>query len=210
MPNGPTHRKLTKIATGVGIGTFFYLGISTEIWLLREISWFSLGVLTTLYFDPDLDLRHRLGYVGNAIGLELYQKIVPHRAGITSKSWREFSKKDWWRLFLFSHLPFLGTLPRLLILVTLTAPIYLAFSMIERYPIYGILWLYLGMSYSDVWHSLADLFTSGWKQRVKKKDKYKNNERSQILPHTGSTRRNKLAQSRKPPGSHQSFFMDRD
>lgn len=184
MPNGPTHRKLTKIAAGVGIGTGIYLGISTDMWFLREISWFSLGVLTTLYFDPDLDLRHRLGYFGNAIGLELYQKMIPHRAGITSRSWREFSKKDWWKLFFFSHLPLLGTLPRLLIIVALTAPIYLLFSAIDRYPFYGILWLYLGMSYSDVWHSCADLVVSGWKQKFNKKDKkwtsdYPNQDRAQ-------------------------------
>lgn len=164
MPNGPTHRKLTRLSWTLGVIPAWYLSGNTEA------LWFSVGVFTTMYFDPDLDLRHRLGYVGNAMGLDLYQRIVPHRAGITSRSWRDFSKKDWWKLFLFSHIPFLGTMPRTIIVILPFLMIFLVLSMVDSFPWYGVLWLWLGMSYSDIWHVVADLVTSDFKRRTRNKD----------------------------------------
>ena len=166
MPNGPTHRKLTKIAL-LGTIPAIFVGGSTEV------IWFATGIATTLYFDPDLDLRHRLGYVGNAMGLDLYQRIVPRRAGITSRSWRDFSKRDWWKLFLFSHIPFLGTIPRTIIVILPFLMLFLVLSMVDTFPWYGVLWLWLGMSYSDVWHVAADLVTSDFKRRTRNKDEEK-------------------------------------
>lgn len=157
MPNGPAHYNLTRIAL-LGTIPVFYLGGITEG------LYFSGGILATLYLDPDLDIRHRLGGVGNAIGLDAYQKLIPHRAGLYEKNWRNFGKRDWWKLFFFSHIPFLGTLPRTLIVVVPALAVFLMFSILQHFPWYGLMWVYLGMGYSDTWHVVADIIVSDYKR----------------------------------------------
>jgi len=87
MPNFQTHQTLTKIsgflAVPVCIG-LNSLGIGPN-WL--EFALLEAGVVLTLRLDPDLDVRHKLGWFGNEIGLDLYRSIIPHRKGMRTKHW---------------------------------------------------------------------------------------------------------------------------
>ena len=114
------------------------------------------GVYITLIpeFTPDLDINARhFGWLGEFMGLKAYSTLVPHRYGMREKHW---SRLRVWNILFLSHVPLLGTLLRTLILLVPIGVIYILLQLsIPELPII-ITFLWLGMSYSDIWHVVAD------------------------------------------------------
>lgn len=176
MPNRAGHKFLTTACAITTLPAYFML--PTPYFLFLEA-----GVLITLIpeFTPDLDISHRkFKYFGEFIGLRAYANIVPHRYGTKPKHWQElaennkrkktvFDRKHWsrlriWNIFFFSHIPFIGTLLRTLLLCLPLAVLAMLLwqwlgttigSWLPMLPAY-FLYLWLGMSWSDVWHVAAD------------------------------------------------------
>lgn len=154
MPNGKTHREITIVGGIVATSATLLLGGDIE-----AVLGVGLGFMATLALNPDLDLHHKLGFLGDLIGATMYKKLVPHRAGLRINHWR-FHR---WRLLFFSHVPFIGTLPRFV--MALILPLIFALMVApQSIAQFGqlLLWIYLGMSFSDALHVVADVVVSGY------------------------------------------------
>jgi hypothetical protein len=157
MPDSAkSHQAITIIAAGTAVipMTVIYTHFGFVPALL-----FEAGVLVTLIteYTPDLDVAHRhFGWLGNFIGLRAYAEFVPHRFGLRKRHW---SRLRVWNLFMFSHLPLFGTLPRAFLLFLPITLLFLLFDWDLEWLIYAFIPVWMGMSYSDLWHSGADLVT---------------------------------------------------
>lgn len=162
MPSGPTHRRLTVLCSVVTL---------PAILLLPDWRFLALeaGVAVTLMpeFTPDLDTLIRgdsksklKDSVRRLLGLTAYSQLIPHRYGLGKRHWTRFRI---WHIFMFSHIPGLGTLPRTAILLLPLALVLLAFSLNPLPILPYILFLWLGMSWSDTWHVVADILTTDFK-----------------------------------------------
>lgn len=157
MPSRKTHQTLTQIAAMSVSPLVFYLE-----W--QDILFLEAGILATLIpeMTPDLDVAHRrFGWLGEFVGLRGYAKVIPHRWGMRKRHW---SRLKVWNLFLFSHLPFIGTFPRTLVVLLPALLVMMIFSWVPAGLLEMMLWLWVGMSYSDCWHVVADLIVSDWKE----------------------------------------------
>jgi hypothetical protein len=119
---------------------------------------FQAGILLTYWVNPDADLVQKLGVLGEIIGLEDYEGIMPHRHGLYLSQWRERP----WMALLGSHTPLTGTFVRLL-------PILVPLSLLMLLPGGTRLWplfvaFLLGASWSDLWHVIADVVVSKGKK----------------------------------------------
>lgn len=142
MPSGKTHRQATALLVGATVAASL-----TNPSLLYMTG----GVAATLYLNPDLDLHHRLGKLGDLIGASYYRDLVPHRAGLRKKDWKYRLQN----IFLFSHLPVLGTIPRFLIALLPLAATLLIFNL--NLQIEPLLLIFLGMALSDTLHIIMDI-----------------------------------------------------
>lgn len=157
MPNRSTHQAITTACAFVSLPLAAYLPLDSFLA-------FELGVLVTLIpeFTPDLDISHRkFKGLGEFIGLKSYAKIVPHRYGVGKKHW---TRLRIWNIFFFSHIPLVGTLLRTvllclpLLLLGMLLWAYLSSTIASWLPYLAVYFLYLwwGMSWSDLWHVVAD------------------------------------------------------
>lgn len=157
MPSKVGHRRIT-IATGI---------VAVPV-VAIVVGWnavpFAVGVAVTYWpqWGPDLDHnRRRFGVLGRFMGLEAYSKLIPHRAGLRKKHW---TRLNVWNIMLLSHIPWLGTAPRTLLLLLPTLLILLLFGWWWDYLFLWVWWLWLGMGYSDLWHVAADIITGDLKE----------------------------------------------
>jgi len=157
MPNVRVHRQITRwIATGALIAA-------------PVVSWSDMlaieaGILVTLLpeLTPDLDINHRrFGVLGEFLGLRTYAKLVPHRFGLRQKHW---SRLKIWHIFMFSHIPLLGTLPRFLMLCLPVGMVMLVFSYHPSWLLRFLILMWFGMSLSDTGHVIADVLTRDFKE----------------------------------------------
>ncbi len=157
MPNGKTHRLFTAVAGLASAGPAIY-------YLSGNSLYFGLGVAATIWVNPDLDIHNHLGWVGELIGFDVYRDIVPHRAGLRGQAFREARK-----LILASHIPLVGTAGRFAIAILPVMCVLALVSSLERVSLIAIGLVYLGMAWSDLWHIVADVLTSGLKADRKAK-----------------------------------------
>ena len=187
MPNRQGHKVLTTACAITTLTTYYLL--PTTYFLFLES-----GILITLLpeFTPDLDMSIRkFSALQEFIGLRSYARSIPHRYGTKKQHWQElqqptglrkrrpsvFDTKHWsrlrlWHIFFFSHVPFLGTLLRTMLLCLPLAVLamllwsYLGSTIREWLPLLPayFLYLWLGMSWSDCWHVAADLIASDFKE----------------------------------------------
>ncbi len=151
MPNGKTHRLFTIVAGLAAAGPAIY-------YLSGNSLYFGLGVSVTMWINPDLDIHNHLGWVGELIGFDVYRDIVPHRAGLRGQAFREIRK-----LIFASHMPLAGTAGRFAIATLPIMCVLALVSSLEHVSLMAIVLVYLGMAWSDLWHIVADVLTSGLK-----------------------------------------------
>lgn len=179
MPSGPIHAKITKTVALGAVLSLFWLNFDDFLAL-------ESGILLTLKVNPDLDIHNHLGILGNIVGFDEYKKVIPHRAGLRPKDWQKLfgssprgeRPAQPWQIALFSHLPWLGTAPRTLMLL---APLVLTLAMFDLHGFLDpnwLLWLWQGMAISDLAHSTADLVDTyqkehnpGWWKNKESEDK---------------------------------------
>lgn len=162
MPDSfKTHQAITLIAAGTAVVPTY--AIYTHFGFVPA-ALFEFGILVTLIteYTPDLDVsRRRFGWLGNFIGLRAYAEFVPHRFGLRKRHW---SRLRVWNLFMFSHLPVFGTMPRCILLFLPLTLLFLLFSWDLESLLYGFIPVWMGMSYSDTWHVGADILSSDIKE----------------------------------------------
>lgn len=155
MPNGTTHRALTLGLQLITLPVTLYLHPVDVIAL-------QTGITATYYINPDLDITtNKLGLV-KYLGFESYRKLVPHRFGLAKRHWNTSIKN----VLFFSHLPFIGTIIRTVLLLLPIIILLLFCSSVQLLDIRFIVFLYLGMSLSDLLHILADILYSGFKRSL--------------------------------------------
>jgi uncharacterized metal-binding protein len=148
MPSGPTHRAATAVLIVAAAPTIF---------ILPPLDWLALeaGIASTLLASPDMDIHNRLGFIGDLLGFEAYRKLVPHRGGLHDRHW---SRLSWRKIFALSHIPIIGTLPRVILLLLPLGIILSLFSALELINPWLFIHLWAGASLSDALHTLMDLF----------------------------------------------------
>jgi uncharacterized metal-binding protein len=150
LPNRATHQVLSIISGAVALPTIFFLDATQFLSLMSGIA-----VTAALpEFTPDLDINARhFGWLGDWAGLKAYSQITPHRYGFKKRHW---TRLRIWNIFFLSHVPFLGTsLRTLLLLLPFSVLLILLQWMPTNLPTI-ILFMWLGMSWSDLWHVIAD------------------------------------------------------
>lgn len=157
MPNGKAHRQITIIAGLASAGPAIYLLGDNSIF-------FVVGVGATMWINPDLDIHNHLGWVGELVGFDVYRDIVPHRAGLRGQAFREVRK-----LIFASHMPLAGTAGRFAIATLPIMCVLALVSSLEHVSLMTVALVYLGMAWSDLWHIVADVLTSGLKADRKAK-----------------------------------------
>jgi uncharacterized metal-binding protein len=160
MPNKKTHQKLTLIAIFITLPVIFLLRP------MDSVSVIAGTIITYLpQFGPDLDINtRRFGVIGEFFGLKAYAKIVPHRYGFRKRHW---TRLRIWNIMILSHIPFLGTFLRALILLLPLSLTFILFDLWLPQVLRVALFVWLGMSYSDIWHVVADLIVSDFKETKK-------------------------------------------
>lgn len=147
MPNGPTHRKLTYGLLTLSLPLICYdplIGVS-----------FCSGILATRDINPDLDLY--VPFYLKFLGYDLYKYYISHRKGLRSKDWK---MGHWWEVLTFSHLPYGGTILRMIPLLILWLTLAYALSL-SPYIVWVVaLAFFNGMGLSDTVHVLADITVS--------------------------------------------------
>lgn len=115
-------------------------------------------------FTPDLDVNNRrFGPLAEFIGARGYAKLVPHRYGLRKQDWHRLRI---WNVFFFSHIPFVGTIPRALVLLFPLFAIAAIANIVSEQVILWLLFAYIGMSISDCLHVGADIIYSFIKGKV--------------------------------------------
>lgn len=159
MPSRKTHQHLTKIALLTSLPALLALDFRLYVYFITGMAITLIPALT-----PDLDINARkFGVIGEWLGLKTYADLIPHRFGLRRKHWRKYRFRIW-HTFAFSHIPFLGTLPRTIILMFPVGIIVLALSWFDVELVWMFLFVWLGMSYSDTWHTVADVIVSDYKE----------------------------------------------
>lgn len=162
MPDSfKTHQAITIIAAATAVipatAIYNYFGFVPA-------ALFEVGILVTLVveYTPDLDVAHRhFGWLGNFIGLRAYAEFVPHRFGLRKRHW---SRLRVWNLFMFSHLPCIGTISRTVLLFLPFTLLFLLFGWDIEWLVASFVPVWMGMSYSDLWHVGADILSSDIKE----------------------------------------------
>lgn len=178
MPNAKTHALISGLSGPFTIPACMYAGFPPEI----AISCFC-GAMATMVpeLTPDLDVAHRrFGSLGEVLGFKAYAELVPHRAGMRKKHW---SRLKVWNVFFLSHVPILGTLPRAMMVILPLSILFLIFDW--NLSLLGeiLLGLWIGMSWSDLWHLIADVLSGDLKEisrsfwRHRKRGFYKDKRR---------------------------------
>lgn len=153
--------------------TWLTLGLLVPVAALSSFypSWtpIGVGIIATLpfkigqakiYFNPDMDIAASDSWITDALGLDAYRSEIGHRAGLRKKDWATI-KHNPLTIFMMSHLPFFGTLPRfipaLFVLILLSSII----------PIHAWVYIgvYIGMGLSDTVHVAADVIWSSVKRK---------------------------------------------
>ena len=150
MPNRKTHQAITLIASLPAIP------VAISLLDFTQACSFMAGVYITLIpeFTPDLDINARhFGWLGEFMGLKAYSTLVPHRYGMREKHW---SRLRIWNIFFLSHVPFLGTSLRTILLLIPLSIVLLLYQWWSPSLLTMLIFLWLGMSYSDIWHVVAD------------------------------------------------------
>lgn len=163
MPSRKTHEALTVIAVATNVPA---LAVGYFIDPLGGLLFFA-GTAVTLFpdFTPDLDVStRRFGVLGEFLGFKTYARLVPHRAGLRAQHW---SRLRVWNVFLLSHIPILGTLPRTVMLYLPAILVFLLLNLPFDWLIYSFPFVWAGMSYGDVWHVGPDIAVSDFKEMYK-------------------------------------------
>jgi len=166
MPNRPTHTKITIALTASSLIPAIMIGADAAIPFLGGIA-STLSVKLGKYWvalNPDLDIVQNNSDLAKMLGFSSYQQSISHRSGLTKSSWRYVAKNPL-NLIWMSHLPVIGTLPRFLIVLILLGIVALMLG-VELKAVW-ILWWFLGMAWSDLWHIIADISWSWIKSKWK-------------------------------------------
>jgi len=163
MPGRSTHTRITCALAIVPIVAFPVIGAIPAISMLAGIvSTIPFRVFgTSIYLNPDMDIKINAGGLSRALGLDVYQKAIRHRAGLSRNDWYGFWRNPA-KIFLFSHIPVFGTLPRAFPVALLLFVI----SFIIPFSEVVYLWWFIGMSLSDTGHVLADVIYSATRTKA--------------------------------------------
>lgn len=157
MPSRKVHQQITTTLTFLSVPLLFLGPDGVSFMAGVAVTW--IPALT-----PDLDINTRhFGAYGEFIGLKAYAQLIPHRFGLRKKHWQKYRFRIW-HMFAFSHIPFLGTLPRTALLLLPITILLLATGLIGWWYGKFVLLLWLGMSISDMAHVIADIITSDYKE----------------------------------------------
>ena len=170
MPSGKTHSKITALAAMVlpPLCIPYSLGLTEGIVAMVSMAF---GILVTLpirvagitiYLNPDMDIVSNAGRLSKAFGLDAYEKSVGHRAGLRKRDWAGVCKNPA-KMLLFSHVPIVGSIIRIIPILLLLFLI----SYIITLPAPVFVWACIGIFTSDTCHILADVVWSNI--RTKKK-----------------------------------------
>lgn len=154
MPNWTAHRALTLCACFTALPVAI---VASPLCFGAFLG----GIVTTTWVNPDTDLKQRLGQFGTIIGLKAYQDVAPHRGGLRKRHWRG---SIWQRMANSSHLPLMGTIPRWFILMVPPTTLYLMLGGPVLPYVGPAIFFMLGMTYSDLWHVLADILVTNFKK----------------------------------------------
>lgn len=164
MPNRKTHTRITCALGIVPILAASVIGMMPTyamfLGIMSTIPFRAFGV--SIYLNPDMDIKSNIGPLGQALGLDAYQKGVKHRAGLSRSDWRGFWRNPA-KIFLYSHIPLFGTLPRSLPIALLL--FVLSFIIPFNEIVYIYLYWLIGMTLSDAGHVLADVAFSATKTK---------------------------------------------
>ena len=159
MPSGKTHSRITALAAMTLSPVCLYVtgdplaGASFALGILATLPIRVAG--TTIYLNPDMDIVSNAGRLSKAIGLDAYEKSVGHRAGLRKRDWEGVSRNPA-KVFLFSHVPIVGSVIRMIPVLLLLFLI----SYIIILPTSVFVWVSIGISISDICHILADVIWS--------------------------------------------------
>lgn len=155
MPNRRTHSAITCVLIPLALihAPDIVRVISMGLGILSTVPFKVFG--TSVYLNPDMDIKSADGLIGKALGLDVYEKSIGHRAGLSKRDWAGILKNPT-KVFLFSHIPVLGTVVRYLPVLLLLFIV----SFIIPVEIDVYLWWLIGMAVSDTAHVLADLVYS--------------------------------------------------
>ncbi len=114
---------------------------------------FHIGIFITYFINPDTDIHQRAGRIGNILGLEDYEREIPHRYGMRRKNWKKPLKA-----MLGSHIPGTGTLVRIAPILFLGFVVHMMVGMSTFYHLLPSMTAFflLGATWSDCWHVLLD------------------------------------------------------
>lgn len=158
MPNRIGHQRITTILLATSALSLLVLPLD---WYDEQAA-FLIGVALTLapQLTPDLDVNGRkFGWVGELIGMNSYAKAIPHRFGMHKKHWRKPES-----ILLMSHVPLFGTLFRVIMLGTPAVILALLTGIDISGMMYYVIFVWLGMSLSDLFHVIADKLTGDLKE----------------------------------------------
>lgn len=160
MPNKLAHQRITAVILGTAVLPLCAIPLST----IDEYAAFMIGIGLTLRpeLGPDMDVsRRRYGFLGELVGLNAYARLMPHRAGLHKKDWKRLRPE---KIFFMSHLPLIGTAFRAIMLIVPISIICMIFGLNFTRVAYYAIFLWLGMSLSDLGHVIADLLVSDFKE----------------------------------------------
>lgn len=164
--NKKGHRQLTLLVAATAVPAILVFPESTTNVLL-----FELGVVATLhpYLNPDLDYHNRKWtQAGELLGFEMYSSLIPHRSGMNKKDFKGLNVRNIIYTLSYSHWPLIGTLPRtIMAFIPILLIVLIARDLV---PIVStaFVWIWLGMSWSDLWHVVSDKLYSYTKERKKR------------------------------------------
>lgn len=162
MPSRKTHTKITWAISILPIFAFPVIGLvpacAMFLGVLSTVPFKVFG--TSVYLNPDMDIKSNTGSMGKAFGLDAYEQSVKHRAGLSKSDWKGFWRNPA-KIFMFSHIPLFGSFPRALPATLLLFVI--SFIIPTNGSVY--LWWFIGMVLSDTGHVLADVVYSATKTK---------------------------------------------
>lgn len=168
MPSGKVHARITKT---VAIVTAPVILVSLAGgWVGPEVLLAEVGILLTLMASPDLDIHNSAGVLGEFIGFDTYKMLVPHRAGLRKRHW---TRLRLWQIALLSHIPWLGTAIRTLMIWFMPLMIALLLGWRPDREQAGLIisllfWCWVGMGWSDLFHVAGDIIDSDLKELKRK------------------------------------------
>jgi uncharacterized metal-binding protein len=169
LPSGVVHRKITLFLHLLTLPSALFVDPIPFIGL-------QIGLIATYFVSPDLDITtNKLG-LAKYLGFETYRKLIPHRFGLSLKDWRRKKSvhddqktkiaESIPKVFLFSHIPLIGTVIRTVLVLLPWVITLLLFNRLEYISFVFVTYIYLGMALSDTLHIIADIFWSSVRRKL--------------------------------------------